>query len=217
MLNGGVLFEHFILSHGSFKDSQSLSKSLNEAVECTPDVHQKYKESYALRFWHNCVVWMHEVNTQCTSPIGFWDTILEYRGVSRTGRHLNSSVSQSLPLRTYDRFRRSEVAHFSKVLNEIGERNGGIFVTDNFNRSYRLHGLHLGRERPYEALNLMVNAIQSFPDYLENPFPFKFLPTGNVLASFPSQIKVLKPYWETVRIKSIQSENFSFNSTCHCP
>lgn len=198
MLSGGVLFEHFILSRGSSKDSGRLMARLHEAAICSQDENQYFQDSYALKFWHHTVVWMHEVNQKCTVPLGFSDTLLEYRGVSRTGRHLQSALGLSLPLRTYDRFRKSEVKEFTHVVNSIGERNGGVFVCDNFNRNYRLHGLRVDSERPYQSLNLMVNAIQSFPDYLENPYPFKILEGGNILPSFPQQMKVLKPIWQEV-------------------
>lgn len=198
MRTGGVLFEHFILSRGSSKDSKVLAASLQEAAQCTEDGNQFYVDSYALKFWHHAVVWMHDVNPKCTAPLGFWDTILEYRGVSRTGRHLNSAIGLSLPLRTYDRFRKKEVKEFTSVVKSIGERNGGVFVCDNFNRNYRLHGLRTDSERPYQSLNLMVNAIQSFPDYLDNPYPFKVTESGNVLPSFPQQMKELKPFWNSV-------------------
>ena len=143
---------------------------------------------------------MHQLNNKCVDLLGYWDTILEYRGVSRIGRHLSSALSASLPLRTYDRFKKKEMKNFETAWKTLLSNNSGIMICDNFNRQYRYHGLKTGVSKPYKDMNVMINAVQAYPDRLVNPYPFAYLTPTEIVPSVPTKLSFVKPYFIKVHL-----------------
>ena len=195
---GGLLFEHYILSHGTFKDTKAFIRILEEGSEDGPSDEEYFLSKYTLPFWHNAIQWMHQVNSKCITPLGYWDSIQEYRGVSRVGRQLSSALGLSLPLRTYDRFKEAQTRDYERAWKELLTSNGGVMVCDNFNRNWQTHGLRQDQSLPYRSMNLTINAFQAFPDRIVNPYPFKFLNDTEIVPSVPSKLSMVAPYFAKV-------------------
>lgn len=187
-----------MLSHGSKKDCDRLQKLLNEGSDAQDLEEHYFISKYSLPFWHSTIQWMHQVNNKCVTPLGYWDTVQEYRGVSRVGRQLASALAVSLPLRTYDKFKEAQIKEYEYAWKHILTTNNGVMVSDNFNRNYRLHGLRTEESRPYQSMNLMINAVQAFPDRLVNPFPFQYLSATGILPSISHRLSIVESYFKKI-------------------
>jgi len=198
-LPGGALFEHYILTRGKTSHAQLLERALLDGVPLTPEDSELFQEHYSLLFWFDSIRHMHQLNQKCARPLAIWTLLQEYRGLSRIGRHINSSVDIALPLRTYDRYKKLMVKEFLD-LQAINLKIGDcILVSDNFSHSYRLTTPDPTLQVPYKPCNWTVNALQVFEDvgHLQD-FLFKLLPDQSILPSFPSKLADLEPYFDQV-------------------
>ena len=98
-LPGGALFEHYILTRGKTSHAQLLERALHNSVPLTPEDCELFQEHYSLLFWFDSIRHMHQLNQKCARPLAIWTMLQEYRGLSRIGRHINSSVDIALPIR----------------------------------------------------------------------------------------------------------------------
>src|SRR5690349_20536515 len=114
--SGGLLFENYVISHGTEADSNLVLQHVTSGVAFTSDEELHY---YTIK-------WMHEVNYKCVAPMGYWDSVLEYRGVSRIGRQLSSALKLSLPLTTYDRFKSSQLLEYEHAWRTQAKCNSGV-------------------------------------------------------------------------------------------
>src|ERR1700704_3636423 len=105
---------------------------------------------------------MHQINQKCTKPLAYWTMLQEYRGLSRQGREINSAVDASLPLTTYDTFKKAERKRYTEKIDESLALNFGILISDNYSHVYAGTGMSLERGVPYVPCNWTVNAVQMF-------------------------------------------------------
>ncbi len=86
----------------------------------------------------------------------YWTLMMEYRGLSRFGRFLQAVCHVGMDVRTYDRWRKSEVDKYSKLLSELSTNQLVLFCYDNYNKKYGNPRVDLEREDIYTLLNVCV-------------------------------------------------------------
>jgi hypothetical protein len=118
----------------------------------------------------------------------------EYRGLSRVGRMFNAAVSATLPLSTYDNYKKKLCASYTQTLASFVSRNRALFTLDNYNHFYNTPTLMAPgvRSTQYQTCNYTVVALsrfeQSLPDSLD--LGFVEISKQSHLESFPSRLKI---------------------------
>ena len=121
---GGVLFEYYELLNAPNSVAAQVRKILmSEDLQANEDLRLSLVPNYALRFWYDAIRVMRGVNRKCNKPLALWTMLMEYRGLSRTGRMLASAVHGSLPISTYDKYKsktqRTPQTGFDKLTDEF--------------------------------------------------------------------------------------------------
>ena len=152
--------------------------------------------NFSLRFWYDAIRVMKSVNRKCNKPLALWTMLMEYRGLSGTGRMLSSAVYGSLPVSTYDKYKKSMVEDYKTEMHSIFVNNLALVTIDNYSHFYNsaslINPVPGSRETQYITCNYTVGALVRFEDNLDDTnLSFRKTNSGNFLDSFPEKLKGL--------------------------
>src|ERR1700712_3090428 len=106
---GGVLFEYYVLLNAPETVARPVKEIItSETGEMKEELRLSLVTNFSLRFWYDAIRVMRSVNRKCNKPLALWTMLMEYRGLSRTGRMLASAVYGSLPVSTYDTYKKKD-------------------------------------------------------------------------------------------------------------
>jgi hypothetical protein len=194
---GGVLFEYYVLLNAPSALAGSLRKRLqSEEDEANEDLQLSIVNKFSLRFWYDAIRVMRGVNRKCNKPLALWTMLMEYRGLSRTGRMLASAVHGSLPISTYDKYKKKLVDEYKSETSSLFSKNLGLTTIDNYSHFYNsaslINPVPGSRETQYITCNYTVGAMVRFEDNVdETNLSFVEIQPGHYLDSFPEKLKAL--------------------------
>jgi len=108
--------ELYIIRYGKRGDSKYLcdAKTLVH-----PRIMDNLVRRYGFPFWFHLISKMQTFHRGASKSLFYWTLMMEYRGLSRFGRFLQAVCHVGMDVRTYDRWRKSEVDKYSKLLTEL--------------------------------------------------------------------------------------------------
>jgi len=123
----------------------------------------------------------------------------EYRGLSRTGRAITSSVNAGLALSTYDDQKKRLMTKYEREVTNMWHSNNALVTIDNYNHYYNSASLQpIGsRETQFIICNWTVAALSRFEVPPSKGFGF-VTARGGYLDSFPSSLKDLSYFFQKV-------------------
>jgi hypothetical protein len=195
--SGGVLFEYYVLLNAPANLAVKFRRFLNSTDAPDDDVLRLLILSkFSFRFWYDAIRVMRSVNQKCNKPLALWTMLMEYRGLSRTGRMLASAVYGSLPVSTYDTYKKKMVLEYQEEMHSLFSNNLALVTIDNYSHFYNsaslVNPVAGSRETQYITCNYTVGALSRFEDNVDNHnFSFVKTRSGNFLDSFPAQLKGL--------------------------
>ena len=110
------------------------SCSLREPLMTNEQLRLSIVSNFSFRFWYDAIRVMRSVNRKCNKPLALWTMLMEYRGLSRTGRMLASAVYGSLPVSTYDKYKKNWF--MSTRRNDSLSNNLALVTIDNYSHFY---------------------------------------------------------------------------------
>jgi hypothetical protein len=194
--SGGLLFEYFLLLHVSKKQYTVLCAALESKRTLTLEEQGSLREEHKLTFWFDSIRVFKSLNRKCSKPLALWTMLQEYRGLSRTGCMLSSTVHASLPISTYDTHKEKLRTDYIQLLNNYSSENSALVTIDNYNHFYNSASLTLPgtRETQYIICNYTVAALIRFEHSLSSSFPFVEVRPLEYMDSFPSKLSDLTFY-----------------------
>jgi hypothetical protein len=100
---------------------------LSQEEDDNEQLRRSLLTNFSLRFWYDAIRVMKSVNRKCNKPLALWTMLMEYRGLSRTGRMLASAVHGSLPVSTYDKYKKSD---YKEEMHSIFANNSNMIPSE---------------------------------------------------------------------------------------
>ena len=121
---GGLLFEVFIINSGSYQSRRAFSaqcRRLNADPTSTFDaqVAQQIVDSDKQSFFMHILTTLVARGTSAHYQLFFISLLLNFRGLSRDGMRFLSRLNCCIPVSTYDRFIKKQVAEQEVILRSI--------------------------------------------------------------------------------------------------
>ena len=124
-------------------------------------------EQYASRFWFFCAVSMYRANRRCVLPLMYITMQLEFRGLSRIGRSLLSTMGAAPAIRNYDVQKNKLVKNYAAKVQQMVQDNDCIVTWDNYCHVWGSPTLKM-RDTSYLKANYTVVAVSAY-DFKERP------------------------------------------------